>query len=374
MNNRTPLFALGALVLLAVVWKIVSPSPPVPPGPLGEMPGWYSGNKLGSMGPSAVNPAGTMWAGAWNQKTDSGKLRSAVWVVDFEKKEPRTCVLDEGLYVSSLTWADDNTIRILALDKMKPEDAGKSAIVSVDAKSAEKKGSQKLKTPVARILAWGKDEMLAELAGDKSGQMAVISPDGAVRGKTVSLDAGKDAQFGTVAAVSGDVFVFSESGSNTGDPVYYMGNAQTGEAKSLFSVTDLPGRVEDILLSDKNSADIGVVVYDGKMYDALVYDCIANKLKGRIGPTEQKVWNVKPFNYVNYQGGLAYRYSDKPGKLFSFSKASQNSSYWITYVQDGRIYKLRDGSYASVSQVGDLIDIRIINKDGTLQSDLLPRR
>ena len=85
MNSRLLYIVLGILVLLAVILRIASPPPPPPPGPIGMMPNWSSAAKLGDMGPWAVNPSGSIWAGAWNLKNKSGKLRSAVWVVDFEK-------------------------------------------------------------------------------------------------------------------------------------------------------------------------------------------------------------------------------------------------------------------------------------------------
>lgn len=373
MNNRTPLYILGALVLIAVIWRIANPPVPVPPGPLGEMPSWHSGSCLGKMGPSAVNPSGTMWAGAWNQTAESGQLRSAVWVIDFKKEEPKVCRLEDGTYASSLAWADDNTISVLAVNNIKPENADKAEIIFVSAGDGKVKSSKKLSMPVARVLAWEKSEMLAELAGENAGQIAILTHDGSIRGKTVSVNSGKNVEFGSVAAFSGDSFVFSKADTSNGNPTYYLGNTATGTIEPLFSAIDLSGRVEDILLSDESNTGVGILVYDGKKFDTLFYDVSTGKVKKSVDSAIRKTWDIHPFSYVTYQGAFTYTYdTGKARKLFDFAKVRKMDRYWINSVQDGRIYKGKDGNYVSVSQAGKLIDIRVINKDGTLRSNLLP--
>ncbi len=138
MGNRLPIYALAALVIIAIIWRIASPKPPIPPGPLGGIPNWSSSGKIGEMGPSGVNPAGDKWAGAWNQITDNKELRSAVWFIDFNKEEAKYCLLDKGSYTSSLSWGDNNTVRALVNDSDKPATIEQSKIITINAADARK--------------------------------------------------------------------------------------------------------------------------------------------------------------------------------------------------------------------------------------------
>jgi len=49
-------------------------------------------------------------------------------------------------------------------------------------------------------------------------------------------------------------------------------------------------------------------------------------------------------------------------------------NYWRTQVQGGMLYPRKDGDYTSVSMAAGRVDIRVIKKDGTAGSDLLPRK
>ncbi|MCX6344949.1 MAG: hypothetical protein NT018_07725 [Armatimonadetes bacterium] len=111
--NRTPWIVFGAIALLAIIVKLLSPPVPIIPGPKGSMQNWSSKITIGKMGPSAVNPAGTMWAGAWNTKDKEGKDQSAVWTIDFEKKS-----IDHKEYHSKtdeIKWTADNKVEPAAV-------------------------------------------------------------------------------------------------------------------------------------------------------------------------------------------------------------------------------------------------------------------
>ena len=140
MKNRIPIIALGALFLIAVIWRLANPPKPKPPGPTGSFPGWRSSAALGELGAYAVNPGGTRWAGAWNETdTRTNRLRSMMWIIDFGARTAVGHEFSAGTLVSSVTWADDNTVRALTVDSENPASADQSKIVYVDAISGDEK-------------------------------------------------------------------------------------------------------------------------------------------------------------------------------------------------------------------------------------------
>jgi len=106
-NVKWPGYILGGLVLVAIVLMIVTPREPPTPGPIGVFGYWKSTVARGAMSASAVNPSGTMWAGAWNE-TANGKTVSAVWIIDFKKEEARKYSPKSAGAIAHLSWCTDN--------------------------------------------------------------------------------------------------------------------------------------------------------------------------------------------------------------------------------------------------------------------------
>ncbi len=108
-GSKWPGYVLGGLVLVAIVLMIVTPREPPTPGPIGVFGYWKSTVARGAMSASAVNPSGTMWAGAWNEKAE-GKTISAVWIIDFKKEEARKYGPKSGSSIADISWMNDTTI------------------------------------------------------------------------------------------------------------------------------------------------------------------------------------------------------------------------------------------------------------------------
>lgn len=383
MNNRIPIIVLVALVLIALIWRVANPPAPLPPGPLGAMPTWNSMSKLGDMGPWATDPSGTMWAGAWNLKAKSGTLRSAVWIIDFEKEQSALCHLDDGAYVSSLWWANDKTVGVLKLNTKDVEAAEKSEVFYIDAATGKVERSVELKTPVARILDWpaGSDKFVAQLAGTDNVKVAVFNESGEIVGKEVSVDLPSTVEFHRVAALvpDGGLFVFSVLEDELGGNVsYYLGNTKDGSAKRVFRLNDLPGRVEDMWVSPTG---ILMVCSERDRLQSLVYNISTGALDrvGKVGKGMDfaKNWPDAPkrMTFVTLTGGYTLDVRrDKVSREFKFPELTARRDYWRQEVQDGRLYPRKDHDYTSVSLMANAIDIRIIKKTGTTGRELLSRR
>ncbi|MCL5102774.1 MAG: hypothetical protein M1133_01495 [Armatimonadetes bacterium] len=387
MNSRLLYIVLGILVLLAVIVRIASPPPPAPPGPIGNMPNWKSHAKLGDMGPWAVNPSGSMWAGAWNLKTESGKLRSAVWVINFEKGEAKSFPLKDGLAAHALTWRTRHTLWVAAadkLDQLAPKtwiglmvDAEKSVIGEVSDVDISRK--------VLRIVNWpaSADPFIGQIdeAGDTLKLALVpVEPKETMSGG-VDTKLPKDARLGTMAAVDPEsgTFVFGvvedEIGSNVS---YYLADTKTGTVKRIFGSEGLPGRVEGLWLSP---AGVMIVTSGRDVFHELVLDPATGKMNqvGKAGfkTDVKKNWPDAPadMKFVSYTAGYRCNLATgKTKKLFEFNKRDRSGDYWQREVQDGRLYPRKDGGYTSVSYNAGAIDIRNISKDGSSAEPLLPRQ
>ncbi len=127
-----------------------------------------------------MNPAGTAWAGVWNQTDTGNKVRSGLWMIDFEKIDAKSDVLDahaSSCYAPSVGWADDSTVWVLRNDSGDPAAITRSDIVYADAATGKTKSIERLSTPLVRILAWpapmrsgpgGSGYFLAQIAGGRA--------------------------------------------------------------------------------------------------------------------------------------------------------------------------------------------------------------
>ncbi len=374
-NNRLPYYILGVLVLVALIWRAANPPAPPIPGPLGKMPHWDSMQKLGEMGPWAVNPSGTMWAGAWNQKAKDGSIRSAVWVIDFEKKEARPREMKAGAPVAGLAWAGRSTINVLQPGLKEP-------MVTLDARTGARKATSALRTTVVGVAAWpsGCPAFIAQ-TGAEQGTMrfALLSRTGERSGEELSVNmpsGAKPGRWGAIDPRSGK-FVFSVAQGETGGrDTYYLADSRTGRVTQIFRSEDLPGRVEGLWVSDDR---VLVVVSERDKFHRLVYGAASGKLES-LRPGAKlglSAWPDAPRKmlFVTYNAGYDFNVqTGKARQILDLTKLSRYNGYWREQVQDGRLYPRKDGGYTSVSCLANAIDIRIIDKDGSKSEPLLPRR
>ncbi|MCX8052412.1 MAG: hypothetical protein N3B12_01275 [Armatimonadetes bacterium] len=387
MNNRIPIAILAFLVLVALIWRIANPPAPPPPGPLGMIPAWDSQTKVGDMSASAVNPSGTMWAGAWNQKTRSGKLRSALLIIDLENQTASRQSMKPGSLVTSLGWRDDDTIWALLTDSDEPEGVRVSRIVYVRRVGSDspKIETTRLKEAAARIMAWpvGSDKFAAQLAGTKPVRFAVLTDTSQIIGKVASLELAPGTSVRRAAAISpdGKLFVISVAEDKIGGKIsYFLANSDTGVVKKTFSSTDLPGRVEGMWVS---ATGVLMVCADRERLQTVIYRLgIPNS---KPVPTKEikdsaidiaKSWPDAPrtMMFATYNGGYELKLaSGRVKRLFDLTKLGRESDHWRRQIQDGRLYKRKDGDYTAVSVVADEVDIRVVKKSGEEGPEILPR-
>ncbi|MGC8861583.1 MAG: hypothetical protein ACP5R5_02285 [Armatimonadota bacterium] len=387
MNNRIPIVILATLVLVALIWRIVNPPPPPPPGPRGEIPAWDSRTRIGDMSASAVSPSGAMWAGAWNQKTGTGDLRSAVLVIDLENQRAFRHQMRPGWFVTSVGWKDDDTVWALLVNSEGPEVAHRSSIVYLRRAGSEtpKVETVRLKETVARILAWpaGSDRFAAQLSGAKPARFAVLTTAGEVVGKPVTLDLAPGTSVRRMAAMSPDgrLFVFSIAEDKVGGKITYrIASSEGALVGTPFSSTDLPGRVEGIWISQTG---VLMVCADRENLQTVVYrldtpaspPAPVSSIKGpSIDPARDWPDAPKTMMFATYNGG--YELNLRTGRvkrLFDLTKLGRMSDRWRRQIQDGRLYPRKDGDYTAVSVVADEVDIRIIKKSGDQGPNILPR-
>ena len=373
-NNRLPLYILGILVLVALIWRVSHPPKPPVPGPLGKIPHWDSMTKVGEMGPWAVNPSGTVWAGAWNQQDKDGKVRSAVWIIDLAAKQASHCELKDGSPVSALSWADDKTVRALQAGAEKP-------ITVIRAPDATVERSMDLASEIGDVAVWpsASDAFITNTSEKSQAQFGLASASGHLIGRPVSVDLDSGSAPGHRGAIDAEsgLFVFSIAAGETGGrDSYYLADSKTGTSKLIFRSEDLPGRIEGLWVSP---AGVLVVVSERDRFHRMVYGP-AGKLEEVKPKTELDLarnWPDAPKSmmFVSYNGGydLDLR-TGKVKKLFDLTTLGKVDGYWREQIQDGRLYPRKDGGYTSVSMLANAIDIRIIAKDGSKAEPLLPRR
>ncbi len=396
--NRIPYIVLGVLVLVAVVYRLANPPQPTPPGPRGEFPSWRSGDAVGKMSSQAVNPGGTMWAGAWNEE-EAEVLRSAVWIVDFADHDARLAEMKKGWFTSYVGWADDNTARVLLVDAKNPNVVSESDVAYIDADSAKIDRTVPLKNPVKRILVWpaGSEKFVAELVHEGAQtRLAVLSESGEIIGKVVEPELPEGAKFYADAALSaeGDAFVFSISDKAArGGRAYYIADTRQGNSKKVFDLKDIPGRLEGMWVVGNPRyiselmpsvgdvvATVLMVCSEKEKFRAAEHAFYKGKietLKKGVGKTAlQEYWPDAPEQmlFVTYNGG--YRFdlaSGKTKKLFGYSDLRARDEMWRREVRNGRLYPI-EGGYISVSVNANRVDIREMNKKGIVERNLLPRQ
>lgn len=386
MNNRFPLYILGLLVIVALIWRIANPPPPVLPGPLGSLPTWSSSVTKGEMGPSAVNPGGTKWAGAWNDKDKKGSLSSALVVIDFEGKSSQRVDLGEGFFAAGLFWRDDNAFYVFLTDSSNPtySTATKLVSVRVTAKTArvapaELEGER---SKMTNILAWPtySDSLVARLPGEKV-VTAVLDSKGEIVGSAAALDVPADAKFFPMVALSPDdsrYVLAVEKSAVGGLETFYLADTTTGSAKEVFTSKDVPGVPQGMWLSPKGlliaAAELGkftVVRYDpesGELVDVA-------KQKGGVDLAKDWPKAPKQMRFATFDGGYELNMATgKTKKIVTFDASDRDTVSWRGQIQDGQLYPRKDGDYTSVSYAAGSVDIRVIRSDGKREDPILKRR
>ena len=376
-GSKLPLYALVAVIALAVIYGIVSPPAPLLPGPIGEFPTWKSISARGTMTAHATNKAGTMWAGAWSEEV-GGSMQAAVHVIDFNGFSAQNIDLGKDISVRYLSWSDDNTLRA---------DIGNASVLLIDVESGKKPDRMLVFTSVetrwVQVLSWpaGSDRLAALL--EKKGKnlkMAVFSASdesGKAVSKEVSFDLpeGADLDSGTGVAADGSSFVFSVSDAAAKDgKSFYLADTATGTAKKAFDLGELPGRIEGIWPS---AAGILAVCKDKDKLKNVVYDSVTAKLVVQPSGVDLSRWPAaeKSIAFTTFNGG--YEFDPATGKtktLFDLRKKdSTEAKMWRDFLRDSRIYKIKNGNYITVSETGGAADVREVKDDGTVVRALLSR-
>lgn len=387
MNARIPVVFLALLVLVALIWRIANPPAPPLPGPLGTIPTWDSRTKLGEMSSCAVSPSGRYWAGAWNERTKNGDLRSAVLVIDLEKSRSYQQGMKPGVFITSVGWADDKNLWALLVDAENAADITQAKMawirrVGEDRLSYDVK---RLSQPVVRILDWpcGSKLFLGELKDSSPAKIGVFTKDGELVGKCAQVQIPRGSSIGKTGALSTDgrFFVFSIIEDRIGGMVsYYLADSATGSSKKILNSQQLPGRVEGMWISPYG---ILISCAERENFHALVYRFSPQpKLmpisKYQPQPVElKKYWPNAPevIMFATYNGGYALSLANgKVKRLFDLTKLDRYSDVWRREIQDGRLYPRKDGDYTAISVLADEVDIRVIKKSGQRGPNILPRR
>lgn len=377
-NNRLPLYLLFVLVGAALVWRVANPPAPRLPGPIGSFPAWKSIATIGDMASQATNPAGTVWAGAWNQKMADGKMRSAVRLIDFAGYSAAESAMPSGLTAQYLSWADDGKLRALCAD------SGKDAqIIYIDAATGERKQDTKLGESVQRVLAWpaGSDKIAVVLdEDDSSANLAVLSESGGdVVGKEIKFDLPKDGavEDGGGIADDGGSFVFSVSDPSAADGrAYYVADTATGTAKKAFDLDSLPGRIEGIWPS--KAGVLLVCSIDDKLED-VTYDPATGQLTERqdgVGDLAKYPGAPKTISMTSYNGGFEFDVATgKTKTVLDMSKRnSESEKYWRDFLRNSRLFKLKSGNFVTVAETSGAIDIRELKPNGSVYRAYLSRQ
>ncbi len=381
-NNRLPLYLVFVLIGLGIVYRITNPPAPVVPGPLGGISTWRSTVAVGKMTGHAVNAAGSKWAGAWTETEKSGKVSSAVWIIDFNAYSAKPCLSPKDVCADYITWADDNTIRLIcSSDSAKEKGPG---VVLIDAKSCKVKSSAQFVSGASRIIYWPNNSNLfiAEVA--KSGEKAAIAVYDTkggkygVIGKQVSFDMPKGGEFYADAGISvdGSSFVFSLVDPTAKDGrSYWLADTKTGTAAKMFDLAAVPGKIEGIWPS---SGAVLIVCKVGKKYECTMYDPATGKIaRLKSGAGDLAKWPNAPktLSYTTLDGG--YSFNLATGKIKTLFDLRKKDSYSDKNLRDiisiSRLYKLENGKYVTISETAGAIDIRELKPNGLLSRSVLPR-
>lgn len=380
MNNRLPVYILGILVLVALIWRMMNPPAPVLPGPRGDVPNWISGIAVGEHGPGAVNPSGGIWAGVWNHKTGQGTMESAVVIIDLIKQVSTRIALKKGFAASSLVWPEENRFAVLLTDSQNPSLVTRSILVTFTRSGQSWKSEEKtLAADVASVVAWpvGSEKMVVELAGSPV-RTALMNVDGDVVGKESTPGVDDDARFYPVAAIGDDgkSYVFGvQKTHQAGIFIYafYLADSGTGAVKELFTSKDVPGIVEGLWLSGS-----GVLVVSAERTAFHVLKCSPaspGKMQKVAAGEVPGLWKDAPATmaFMAYNGGYEVDLGKvKSRRILELDTSDKTTSHWRAEVQNGRLYRRPDGDFTSVSYVAGLVDIRIIKKTARTRSRFWP--
>lgn len=387
MNSRIPYYILAVLVLVAIIWRMANPPPPPPPGPMGKIPTWDSMTKIGDMSAFAVDPAGKLWAGAWNQKTRHGKLHSAVWIIGMENLRLQTCRLPMGYFTESVWWDGEKSLRALIVDSDDPAHADKAKIVEIDPSDGSIMKTKPVSEVVAAMLDCSGRSCLARLPEGSKAGFALLYDSGSKVDHNIDLDPPTNPGTNVPGKLGTGQYpriVLAADETAKGKDAYYAEQVPVADLreaqrpKRLFGLDDLPGRVEGMWVAEKG---VLMVVSERDKFHEIYYDSVKNKLLDLSKP-ENKIdvaatWPDAPkeMMFVTFTGGYKLTLATaKVKRLMDFTTLGRNSLRWRPEVQDGRLYPREDGDYTGVALAANTIDIRVINKDGTVGPDILPRR
>lgn len=353
------------------------------PGPINGFPGWKSLQAIGEMSSQAVNPSGTLWAGAWNEDLPSDKARSAVRIIDFNDYSARAVKLPDDVKVDYLSWANDTTIRVCFTSI---SDSAKGlGILLVDAVAGKVvKGSANYCADIARMVYWpsGGTTFVAEAAGEPDAVAAFSSQDGAackMIGKKVPYSGAKDTSLFNDAGIApdGSLFVFSVTDpAATGGRAYYLADPVTGIAKEAFDLGDVPGRIEGIWPS---AAGVLLVCKVNDKLQGLIYDAATGKLviaKNGVGDLSKWPGAPKSIALTSYDGGFEFDLATGKSKTtFDLKKRTSDADKsWRDMIRGTRFYRLKSGNFVTISETSGAVDIRELKPDGEWYRNLLPRQ
>jgi hypothetical protein len=347
------------------------------------MPSWSSAVAHGDVGPAATNPAGTMWAGAWNLKKEKEVTRAAVVVIDLENKTSQRVRLGEGFSAASLVWKDDKSFRVLLVDSDKPSIVTRSKLVTcrVSGDTADSTDAW-LEADVASILTWpaGSDLFAGRIGGTPT-RIALLNAKGKPVGKEAGLEVPDSARFYPLAALSpdGKSFVFGvEKSEIGGTQIFYLTDSNTGATRELFTSKDVPGIVDGMWLSQSG---VLIVASERGKVSEVVFDLASGKMiqfaKGKSPVEVARNWPAAPARmlFVTYEGGYQLDLATgKTRRIVKFDTSDRDTSHWRTEINGGRLYSRKDGDYTSVSYTAGAVDIRVIGKDGKKMQPILQRR
>ena len=190
-------------------------------------------------------------------------------------------------------------------------------------------------------------------------------------------DGGVDGGVGI--ADDGSSFVFRVSDPAAGDgKSFYLADTRTGAVKKAFDLGDLPGRVVGVWPS---AGDVLIVcavrATKGDRLQALVYSPASGKLAAQPRGVDLKKWPGAPktVSMMTYYEGIEFDLSSgKTKRLFDLTeKSSAEEKGWRDFMRDSRLYRLDNGNYVAISDVGGSIDIREVKRDGSLGRAMLSR-
>lgn len=393
MNKRILIFIIFLLIALGIVYRISTPPRILVPGPIGDMPVWSSKTTIGEMTAQSLRSDENKWIGVWHDIEPNGTHVSAVWIFDLEKPSAKSVMMADDSEPIALGWKDRNTIRLL-VRKHPINSPVYNELIHISARDAKISNKEKIKNIIEAIYAMpeDKDYFFGKSKIDDSNIYIGLHNIDGTQDKTLSiLDVNKykDSTFSNV-----------KINSDKSKACFILANKdkkrlaildKSGQVLEIDIIEKLPGRIEDLWISDKGILILWVGI-DKIGTNALLFD--ENPSISPSEPNNKEVpstntnnvklsekYNLSDFptapktiKLVTYNGG--YEVDLKTGKtkkLFSYEKLPRTEQYWRAEVQDGRLYDIKDG-YISISTVSNNVDIRKLDKNGKRKYDILARK